>query len=147
MVGEASDLRLLDLHECVHVGREHQDLIVGIKVRVGRGAGGSSGIAPLDMALEVAEELDLPLMAHIDHPPPTRREMLVRLRPGDVLTHCYRNFPNSLLRGDGGVRDEALRARERRVMFDIVSRFAILCLDAPDQQQGFAGLRDTAARG
>ena len=68
MVGEASDLRLLDLHECVRVARENQDLIVGIKVRVGRGAGGSSGIAPLDMALEVAEELDLPLMAHIDHP-------------------------------------------------------------------------------
>ena len=119
MVGESSNLLLLDLHECVRVARENSDLIVGIKVRVGRGAGGTSGIAPLDMALEVAEELDLPLMAHIDHPPPSRREVLDRLRPGDVLTHCYRNFPNSLLRGDGGVRDEALRARERGVLFDI----------------------------
>ena len=71
MVGEASDLRLLDLNECVRVARENRDLIVGIKVRVGRGAGGSSGVAPLDMALEVAEELDLPVMAHIDHPPPS----------------------------------------------------------------------------
>ena len=119
MVGESSNLQLLDLHECVRVARENPDLIVGVKVRVGRGAGGSSGIAPLDMALEVAEELGLPLMAHIDHPPPTRREVLDRLRPGDILTHCYRNFPNSLLRGDGGVRDEALRARERGVFFDI----------------------------
>ena len=58
-------------------------------------------------------------MAHIDHPPPSRREVLERLRPGDILTHCYRNFPNSLLRGDGGVREEALRARERGVFFDI----------------------------
>lgn len=119
MVGESSNLLLLDLHECVRVARENPDMIVGVKVRVGRGAGGSSGIAPLDMALEVAEELGLPLMAHIDHPPPTRREVLDRLRPGDILTHCYRNFPNSLLRGDGGVRDEALRARERGVFFDI----------------------------
>ena len=119
MVGESSDLRLLDLHECVRVARENLDLIVGVKVRVGRGAGGSSGVAPLDMALEVAEELGLPVMAHIDHPPPTRREVLERLRPGDILTHCYRNFPNSLLRADGGVRDEALRARERGVLFDI----------------------------
>ena len=71
MVGEASDLRLLDLNECVRVARENRDLIVGIKVRVGRGAGGSSGVAPLDMALEVAEELGLPVMAHIDHPPPS----------------------------------------------------------------------------
>ena len=58
-------------------------------------------------------------MAHIDHPPPTRKEVLERLRPGDVLTHCYRPYPNSLLRADGGVRDEALRARERGVIFDI----------------------------
>ena len=119
MVGESSNLLLLDLHECVRVARENPDLIVGVKVRVGRGAGGTSGIAPLDMALEVADELGLPLMAHIDHPPPSRREVLERLRPGDVLTHCYRNFPNSLLRGDGGVREEALLARERGVFFDI----------------------------
>jgi dihydroorotase len=119
MVGESSDLRLLDLGECVRVARENRDLIVGIKVRVGRGASGSRGIAPLDMALEVAEELDLPLMAHIDHPPPNRKEVLERLRPGDVLTHCYRPFPNSLLRADGAVVEEALIARERGVIFDI----------------------------
>ncbi len=119
MVGEASDLRLLDLNECVRVAREHRDLIVGVKVRVGRGAGGSSGVAPLDMALEVADELGLPLMAHIDHPPPSRREVLERLRPGDILTHCYRPFPNSLLRADGAVREEATLARERGVIFDI----------------------------
>jgi dihydroorotase len=119
MVGEASDLRLLDLNECVRVARENRDLIVGIKVRVGRGAGGTSGVAPLDMALEVAEELGLPVMAHIDHPPPSRKEVLERLRPGDVLTHCYRPFPNSLLRSDGAVREEALLARERGVTFDI----------------------------
>jgi dihydroorotase len=119
MVGESSDLRLLDLNECVRVARENLDLIVGVKVRVGRGASGSRGIAPLDMALEVADELGLPLMAHIDHPPPSRKEVLQRLRPGDVLTHCYRPFPNSLLRSDGAVREEAQMARERGVIFDI----------------------------
>ena len=119
MVGESSDLRLLDLNECVRVARENLDLIVGVKVRVGRGASGSRGIAPLDMALEVADELGLPLMAHIDHPPPSRKEVLQRLRPGDVLTHCYRPFPNSLLRSDGAVREEAQMARDRGVIFDI----------------------------
>ena len=119
MVGESSDLRLLDLNECVRVARENRDLVVGIKVRVGRSAGGSSGVSPLDMAIEVADELGLPVMAHIDHPPPSRREVLERLRPGDVLTHCYRPFPNSLLRSDGGVREEALIARERGITFDI----------------------------
>lgn len=119
MVGESDDLRLLDVHECVRVAREHKDLVVGIKVRVGRSASGSSGIAPVQIAREAADELDLPLMAHIDRPPPSPKEVLDLLRPKDILTHCYRPFPNSLLRPDGGVREEAMLARERGVIFDI----------------------------
>ena len=119
MVGENSDMRLIDPREAVRVAREHKDLVLGIKVRVGRSASGDSGAKPLDIALEVAEELGLPVMAHIDHPPPSRKEVLERLRPGDVLTHCYRPFPNSLLRSDGAVREEALLARERGITFDI----------------------------
>lgn len=119
MVGECADLRLLDLNECVRVVRENADLILGIKVRVGRGAGGASGIAPLDMALEVAEEVGLPLMAHLDHPPPSRHEVLSRLRPGDILTHCFRPFPNAPAGPAGGVRPEISAARERGVIFDI----------------------------
>ena len=119
MVGEAADLRLIDPRECVRVINAHRDLIVGVKVRVGRGAGGASGIAPLDMALEVAEEVGLPVMAHLDHPPPSRLEVLSRLRRGAVLTHCFRPFPSAPVRGDGRIREEVLAARERGVIFDI----------------------------
>src|ERR1700732_1635793 len=63
MVGECADLRLLDPRDCGRVINANRDLIVGVKVRVGRTAGGNSGIAPLDMALEVAGETGLPVMA------------------------------------------------------------------------------------
>ncbi len=119
MVGECDDMRLLDLNECVRVVRENTDLILGIKVRVGRGASGRSGIAPMDMALEVAEETGLPLMAHLDHPPPSRLEVMSRLRKGDILTHCFRPFPNAPSAPGGGVRPEVAAARERGVIFDI----------------------------
>ena len=119
MFGECAELRMLDLNECVRVVRENADLIVGIKVRVGRGAGGTSGIAPMDMALEVAEEVGLPLMAHLDHPPPSRLEVMSRMRPGDILTHCFRPFPNAPTGPGGGVRPEVSAARERGVIFDI----------------------------
>ena len=119
MVGECGDLRLLDITECVRVAKENADLIVGIKVRVGRGASGNSGIAPLDMALEVAEAVGLPLMAHLDHPPPSRLDVMGRMRPGDILTHCFRPFPNAPSGPNGGVRPEVLAARERGVIFDI----------------------------
>lgn len=119
MVGECEDLRLLNARECVALAREHADLIVGIKARVGANAGGQSGLAPLALAIEVADELGLPVMAHIDNPPPTREEVLGALRPGDILTHCFRPFPNAPIHGDGRIREEILEARERGIIFDI----------------------------
>jgi dihydroorotase len=119
MVGECADLRLLDPRDCARVINANRDLIVGVKVRVGRTAGGNSGIAPLDMALEVAEETGLPVMAHLDHPPPSRLEVVSRLRRGDILTHCFRPVPNAPAAHDGSVREEIAAARERGVIFDI----------------------------
>jgi dihydroorotase len=118
MVGETADVRLLDARTCLEVAEANRDLVVGIKVRVGRNTSESLGAVPLDIALEVASEVDLPLMAHIDFPPPTYREMLGRLRPGDILTHCYRPFPNApVVRGEP--KEAIVEARDRGVIFDI----------------------------
>jgi dihydroorotase len=118
MVGECSDVRLLDARECLEVAERNRDLIVGIKVRIGRNTSEGYGVFPLELAIEVAQELELPVMAHIDFPPPSRKDMLDRLRKGDVLTHCYRPFPNApVVRGE--VRQEMWDARERGVIFDI----------------------------
>lgn len=119
MVGECEDLRLLNARECVRVARDFADVVVGVKARVGFIAGGNSGAAPLDIALEIADELGLPVMAHIDFPPPSRREVLSRLRPGDILTHCFRPFPNAPIDGRKQVREEIRTAHERGVLFDI----------------------------
>ena len=119
MVGESSDMRLMSPADAVAIADANRDVIVGIKVRVGRHASGSSGVAPLDIALQVAEELGLPLMAHIDEPPPSYEDVLIRLRPGDVLTHCFRPFPNSPVSGQGAVKQAVLEARQRGVLFDV----------------------------
>jgi len=119
MLGENVDMRLIDAREAVRVAREHKDLILGIKVRVGKSASGSSGIMPLDIAMDVAEKTGLPLMAHLDAPPPSRHEVMSRLRKDDILTHCFRPFPNAPIAPDGRVRDEILKARQRGVIFDI----------------------------
>ena len=57
MVGESGDLRLMSPADAVEVANANRDMIVGIKVRVGRHASGSSGVVPLDIALQVADEL------------------------------------------------------------------------------------------
>jgi dihydroorotase len=119
MVGESEELRLMAPSEAVEVAEANRDMIVGIKVRVGQRASGTSGTAPLDIALQAASEAGLPLMCHIDIPPPSYEEVLERLRPGDVLTHAFRPFPNAPIDHQGKVKDAVLRARQRGVMFDI----------------------------
>jgi dihydroorotase len=71
MVGESEEMRLMAPLDAAEVADRNRDLIVGIKVRVGRHSSGTSGTAPLDIALQVADEVGMPLMAHIDHPPPS----------------------------------------------------------------------------
>jgi dihydroorotase len=119
MVGEGHDIRLLAARDCLEVVQRNRDLIVGIKVRIGRTASGAAGIVPLDVAEQVADETGLPLMVHIDEPPPSYESVVERLRPGDVLTHCYRPFPNAPVDGRGKVKPALRAARERGVLFDI----------------------------
>jgi dihydroorotase len=119
MVGESEELRLMAPAEAAEVADANRDVIVGIKVRVGLRAGGTSGTAPLDIALQAAAETGLPVMCHIDQPPPSYEEVLDRLRPGDVLTHAFRPFPNVPVDHQGRVKDAVRRARERGVWFDI----------------------------
>lgn len=118
-VGESEDMRLMDPKTAVKVAVQYPDEIIGIKVRVGRHASGDQGIAPLDVALQAAEEAGIPLMAHIDEPPPTYEDVLARLRPGDVLTHAFRPFPNAPVTAQGTVKPAVLQARKRGVLFDI----------------------------
>jgi dihydroorotase len=101
------------------VAKEHADLVVGIKVRVGAGTSGPLGIIPMQMALEVADHMGLPLMGHLDAPPPPRGEVMAILRRGDILTHCFRPFPNAPAAADGGVEEDVIEARKRGVIFDI----------------------------
>jgi dihydroorotase len=119
LVGESEELRLMAPIDAVAVADANRDVIVGIKVRVGRHASGTSGIVPLEIALEVANEVGLPVMAHIDHPPPSYEEVIQRLRPGDILTHAFRPFPNAPIGPQGTVKREVLEARGRGVRFDI----------------------------
>ena len=119
MVGESEEMRLMNPIEAVEVADANRDVIVGIKVRVGKHSSGTSGAAPLDIALQVAEEAGMPLMAHIDHPPPSYEEVVSRLRPGDVLTHAFRPFPNAPVTPQGTVKQVVLAARDRGVYFDI----------------------------
>ena len=94
-------------------------MVVGIKVRIGGGTSGVLGIEPMRIAMEVAEHAGLPLMTHLDLPPPPRDDVMRHLRRGDIITHCFRPFPNAPAAPDGGIHEDVLEARARGVIFDI----------------------------
>jgi hypothetical protein len=74
MVGESHDMRLMAAREAAAVAEANRDVIIGIKVRVGRNASGPSGITPLDVALDVADRTGLPSCAtSTNRRRPTRR--------------------------------------------------------------------------
>ena len=103
-------MRLMAPLDAVEVLEANRDTLVGIKVRVGFNASGRSGLVPLDIARQVADRTGMPMMVHIDVPPPTLSEVLARLRPGDVLTHSFRPFPNSPATAEGTVHPAVIEA-------------------------------------
>lgn len=119
MYGESQSMQLMAPRDAVEVYEKNRDVLVGIKVRVGLHASGDQGTAPLNVALQVADEVGVPLMCHIDHPPPSYEAVLDMLRPGDVLTHAFRPFPNAPCTAQGKVKPAVLEARKRGVLFDI----------------------------
>src|SRR5690606_18256954 len=60
----------------------------------------------------------LPVMVHVEAPPPGIDEILAELEAGDILTHSFRPAPNAAIE-DGKVLPAVLAARARGVLFDI----------------------------
>jgi len=119
IAGELDDIRRAMIRPAVEVGQKYPDAICGIKVRASVEAAGESGSIAIDLAKQASELLNLPMMVHIGAPPPTRKEILEKLRPGDVLTHAFRGHPNGPYNLDGSVMEEMLEARSRGVLFDV----------------------------
>lgn len=117
-VGEGMDARLLQTVECRDTIEANRDIIVGIKARIGPNSSGDNGMLPLELALDVAADTGLPVMVHIERAPPEITEVVGRLRPGDILTHCCRPLPNAVADAAGDILPACLRARECGVKFD-----------------------------
>jgi len=110
------DPKLLDVGEAVRVSQLYPNLIRGIKVRLGFGVGDFDAFR---LAKIAASEVGIPLMVHVSSPPPVIGDVLPLLNKGDILTHAFRGFPNSLVGPTGEVLDEAMEARDRGVIFDL----------------------------
>ena len=119
LVGELEDIRWASPEQAIACARENQDLIVGIKVRLGYQMVGNDPAPALRLAREAADALGLPLMVHVIDMRPALGWLLPYLGRGDVVTHCFHGNEGGILGADGRVLPAAVTARERGVLFDV----------------------------
>lgn len=100
------------------VFQEYGHDLLGLKLRTSREVVGELGYEPLRRTVNLAEKLGLSVMVHCTNPPGSMGELLGYLRKGDIITHMYMNKGDTILNADGRVREEALNARKRGVLFE-----------------------------
>ena len=74
--------------------------------------------APLRETVRLADKLGLSVMVHCTNPPGEMDELLSYLREGDVITHMYMNKGSTILDASGHVKESAVEARKRGVIFE-----------------------------
>jgi dihydroorotase len=119
LVGELEDLRWASPEQAVARAREHPDVIVGVKVRLGYQMVGDDPEPALLLARQASERLGLPLMTHIIDMRRPVSWLLRYLGEGDIVTHCFHANEGGILDQDGRLYPAVARARARGVLFDV----------------------------
>jgi dihydroorotase len=115
---ELVDIRYARPEETAEVVQQYSDVTAGVKIRVGAMTA-NHGNEALALALSAAETCRQPFMVHISSGA-DEAHILDRLRPGDILTHCFHGRGNGMIAASGdGFIPQVKSARERGIIFDI----------------------------
>ena len=98
---------------------KYGDNIVGLKARASASVVGEMGLTPIKEAARIAKETKKPLMVHVGNYPPALSEVLELLGKNDIVTHAYHGKKGGILDESGEIIPEAVKARERGVLFDV----------------------------
>jgi len=122
-LGELLDPKMADLRGTIATIRRDPTLAVGVKLRAGDHiiGKGEQGWKHLRQSIRAARETDTFVMVHIGNSPMSIPELVEELRPGDVLTHCYKGGPyhHLVLDGQGKVFPRVKEAMQAGVIFDV----------------------------
>ena len=118
-IGELVDMRWADVEETAAAGRANRDVVLGVKVRL------SSDVVSVDDKLdalrrgvEAAESFGGIVMIHVGDRETPLEALTAHLRPGDVVTHAFRQWGGTVSL-DREVVAELREARNRGIVFDV----------------------------
>ncbi len=96
---------------------ENTEILVGVKIGHYEGRSWT----PFDLALQAATEAHVPLFVECHLPQYSLEEQLIKMRPGDMITHSYEKVSErmSVIDDHGQVRPFVIKARDRGVLFDV----------------------------
>ena len=122
-IGEMTDIAYADPERTAYVVHTWPETCVGIKVRISTSITGENGVTPLQFAVEAARMSNTPVMVHMGAGVPLT-DILAELRPGDIVTHCYRGDGDAtlgatILTDQETIRPEVQQARQQGILFDI----------------------------
>ncbi len=139
LIGNYANLDWVNAQLTARAAETNKPDVVGIKVRLSKEITGSNDLEILKRALEAARISQLLLMVHVGDSFSTLPEILVQMRKGDVLTHCYTGRPHGPLDANGKIIPEMLDCRQRGVLFDVGDGGPHLDLDVAEKclQQNF----------
>ena len=109
-----------DTDRCINAIDSHRHAIWGLAVNVSHMACGTTDPRQvLERGLHVAAACDIPILFGMRRPEDwALQEQLESLRPGDVVTYCFRRQPHCIVR-QGQVLPEIRAARDRGILFDL----------------------------
>jgi dihydroorotase len=115
---ELADLTGINTAYTAEVIRKNP-LIRGVKVRMSSSVLGASGLKPLEIAKQVAKEVQLPVMVHVGNGPPALGNILDLLEEGDVVTHAFHGKKGGIFSEKLELIPQAEKALSRKVLFDV----------------------------
>ncbi len=101
--------------------RKYPNELLGLKVRLSKPLTQEMGTKPLIETVKLAEEIGTRVIVHSTNSPVSMEELISHLRPGDVVTHAYHNYGNTIIGDDGKVFDAVKAGREKGVLFDVAN--------------------------
>lgn len=117
--GELLDIRYANPKLTAKTIEQNRDRILGVKIRLTENIAGKHDLDALKLAREAADAVQLPLMAHIGGTFSTLPKILDLLRPGDVITHTFRQEAGGILDDRGRVLPEVKRSVANGLRLDV----------------------------